>query len=56
MRTANSLCDENGSVAAEYAMLIAAIVVLVAMATGTLEDTLSLVLRDAANCVEVGCL
>jgi Flp pilus assembly pilin Flp len=43
-------------VAAEYAMLVAAIVVLVAMATGTLEDTLSVVLRDAADCVEAGCL
>lgn len=56
MRIANLLCDENGSVAAEYAMLLAAIVVLVAIATGALGDTLSLVLRDAADCVEVGCL
>ncbi len=56
MRTANLLYDETGSVAAEYAMLIAAIVVLVAIATGTLEDAMSVVLRDAADCVEAGCL
>lgn len=50
------LHDERGAAAAEYGMLIAVLVVLVALASGTLEDALSLVLRDAAGCVEVGCL
>jgi Flp pilus assembly pilin Flp len=55
-RTVNPLREEGGGVAAEYGILIAAIVVLVVLATGTLEDALALVLRDAADCVEVGCL
>lgn len=55
-RTVNLLREEGGGVAAEYGILIAAIVVLVVLATGTLEDALVLVLRDAADCVEVGCL
>lgn len=55
-RTVNLLREEGGGVAAEYGILIAAIVVLVVLATGTLEDALALVLRDAADCVEVGCL
>ena len=55
-RIVNLFCDETGSVAAEYGMLIAALVVLVAIATGTLEEVLGVVLRDAADCVEVGCL
>ena len=48
--------DESGAAAAEYAMLIAALVVLVAVAAAILGDTLSLVIHDAADCVEVGCL
>jgi len=56
VRIANLFCDESGSVAAEYAMLLAAVVVLVAIATGTLQGALSHVLRDAADCVEAGCL
>jgi Flp pilus assembly pilin Flp len=55
-RTVDLLREEGGGVAAEYSILIAAIVVLVVLATGTLEDALALVLRDAADCVEVGCL
>jgi len=48
--------DESGAAAAEYGMLIAALVVLVALAAATLGDTLSVVIHDAADCVEVGCL
>ena len=50
------LRDEGGAAAAEYGMLIAALVVLVALAAATLGDTLTVVIRDAADCVEVGCL
>ncbi len=52
----NLLRDESGAAAAEYGMLIAALVVLVALAAATLGDTLTVVIRDAADCVEVGCL
>jgi pilus assembly protein Flp/PilA len=52
----NFLRDESGAAAAEYGMLIAALVVLVAVAAATLGDSLTLVIRDAADCVEVGCL
>lgn len=55
-RLVNLLRDEGGAAAAEYGMLIAALVVLVALAAITLGDTLSLVLHDAADCVEAGCL
>jgi pilus assembly protein Flp/PilA len=48
--------DESGAAAAEYAMLIAALVVLVAVAAATLGDSLTVVLQDAADCVEVGCI
>lgn len=48
--------DESGAAAAEYGMLIAALVVLVAVAAATMGDALTLVIRDAADCVEVGCL
>ena len=41
---------------AEYAMLIAALVVLVAIAAATLGESLTVVLNDAADCVEVGCV
>ena len=50
------LRDESGAAAAEYGMLIAALVVLVAVAAATMGDALTLVIRDAADCVEVGCL
>lgn len=50
------LRDEDGAAAAEYGMLIAALVVLIAVAAATLGDTLTLELRDAADCVEVGCV
>ena len=56
MRLVNLLRDESGAAAAEYGMLIAALVVLVALAAATLGDTLTLVIRDAADCAEVGCL
>lgn len=52
----NFLRDESGAAAAEYGVLIAALVVLVAVAAATLGDSLTLVIRDAADCVEVGCL
>ncbi len=55
-RLMNLLRDEGGAAAAEYGMLIAALVVLVALAAATLGDTLTVVIRDAADCVEVGCL
>jgi pilus assembly protein Flp/PilA len=55
-RLMNFLRDESGAAAAEYGMLIAALVVLVALAAATLGDTLTVVIRDAADCVEVGCL
>ena len=50
------LRDEDGAAAAEYSMLLAALVVLIAVAAATLGDTLTLELRDAADCVEVGCV
>jgi hypothetical protein len=37
-------------------MLIAALVVLVAIAAATLGESLTVVLNDAADCVEVGCV
>ncbi len=55
-RLMNFLRGEGGAAAAEYGMLIAALVVLVALAAATLGDTLTVVIRDAADCVEVGCL
>lgn len=55
-RLRNLLRDQSGAAAAEYGMLIAALVVLVALAAVTLGDALSLVLHDAADCVEAGCL
>lgn len=48
--------DENGAAAAEYGILVAAIVVLVAVAAATLGETLMTELRNAADCVEVGCV
>ena len=48
--------DESGAAAAEYAMLIAALVVLVALAAAGLGESLTVVLNDAADCVEVGCV
>jgi Flp pilus assembly pilin Flp len=48
--------NESGAAAAEYAMLIAGLVVLVALAAATLGDSLTVVLNDAADCVEVGCV
>ncbi len=56
LRLVNLLRDESGAAAAEYGMLIAALVVLVAVAAATLGDTLAVVIHDAADCVEVGCL
>ena len=50
------LHNRSGAAAAEYAVLLAALVVLVAVAAATLGDTMSLVLNDAADCVEVGCV
>lgn len=53
---ATFLHNRDGAAAAEYAMLIAALVVLVAIAAATLGDSLTVVLQDAADCVEVGCV
>ncbi len=50
------LHNQSGAAAAEYAMLIAGLVVLVAIAAATLGDSLTVVLNDAADCVEVGCV
>jgi Flp pilus assembly pilin Flp len=55
-RLAAFLHNQSGAAAAEYAMLIAALVVLVAIAAATLGDSLTVVLNDAADCVEVGCV
>ena len=55
-RLAVFLRNESGAAAAEYAMLIAGLVVLVALAAATLGDSLTVVLNDAADCVEVGCV
>ena len=54
-RLATFLHNRSGAAAAEYAMLIAALVVLVALASATLGGTLTVTLQDAADCVEVGC-
>ncbi len=56
VRLAAFLRNESGAAAAEYAMLIAALVVLVAIASATLGESLTVVLNDAADCVEVGCV
>jgi len=56
LRLATFLRNESGAAAAEYAMLIAALVVLVAIASATLGESLTVVLNDAADCVEVGCV
>ena len=53
---AKFLGDESGAAAAEYGMLLAALVALVAIAAATLGDSMTLVLRDAADCVEAGCV
>ena len=55
-RLGTFLHNQSGAAAAEYAMLIAGLVVLVAVAAATLGDSLTVVLRDAADCVEVGCV
>ncbi len=55
-RLAVFLQNQSGAAAAEYAMLIAALVVLVAIAAATLGESLTVVLNDAADCVEVGCV
>ena len=55
-RLAAFVRNESGAAAAEYAMLIAGLVVLVAIAAATLGDSLTVVLNDAADCVEVGCV
>ncbi len=55
-RLMNFLRDEGGAAAAEYGMLVAALVVLVALAAATLGDTLTVVIHEAADCVEGGCL
>ena len=47
---------QSGAVAAEYAILLAAVAVVVALAMAVLDDSLTGVLRDAADCVEVGCV
>ena len=54
-RFAGFLNHQSGAAAAEYALLIAVLVVLVALAAATMGDTLTVTLRDAADCVEVGC-
>ena len=48
--------DESGAVAAEYTILVAVLVALLAIAAANLEDSLSLVLHEAAECVEVSCM
>ncbi len=55
-RLAAFLHSQSGAAAAEYAMLIAGLVVLVALAAAALGDSLTVVLSDAADCVEVGCV
>jgi Flp pilus assembly pilin Flp len=55
-RWAAFMGDESGAAAAEYGMLLAALVVLVALAAATLGDSMSAVLHDAAGCVEDGCV
>ena len=54
-RLVNFLRDDCGAVASEYAILVAAIVLAVALATVMLGDGLSVLIRDAADCAEVGC-
>ena len=47
---------QGGAVAAEYAMLIAGFSdPSLPFAAGILGDSMTLVLNDAADCVEVGC-
>jgi len=48
--------NKNGAVAAEYAILLAAVAVVVALAMVVLDGALTGVLQDAADCVEVGCV
>ncbi len=55
-RLMNFLRDEGGAAAAEYGMLVAALVVLVALAAATLGATLPGGIRDAADCGELGWL
>ena len=49
------LRNENGTTAVEYALLVAALVVVV-LATATLSGSLTVVMNDAADCVVVGCV
>jgi Flp pilus assembly pilin Flp len=48
--------SKNGAVAAEYAILVALVAVVTAVAMAVLDGALTGVLRDAADCVEVGCV
>ena len=54
-RLSKFIRDESGAAAAEYGMLLAAVVVLIALAAAAMGESLSTVLESAANCVEVGC-
>lgn len=54
-RLALFMRNESGAAAAEYGMLLAVVVVLVAVAAAVMGDALSVNLQNAASCVEVGC-
>ena len=55
-RIAVFLSNESGTVAVEYALLLATFVAVFALAAVTLMDSLTVVLNDAADCVVVGCV
>ena len=54
-RAAFFLRNESGAAAAEYGILLATVVIVLAVAAALLGDSLTNTLQDAANCVEVGC-
>ncbi len=55
-RIAVFLSNESGTVAVEYALLLAAFVAVFALAAVTLIDSLTVVLNDAADCIVIGCV
>ncbi len=55
-RLASFMHSKNGAVAAEYAILVALVAVVTAVAMAVLDGALTGVLQDAADCVEVGCV
>ncbi len=46
--------DESGAAAAEYALLLAIIAAGIAIAAGTLGESISGALDDAATCIDDG--